>query len=120
VHALGSGMGPVCLSFSAASRWFFFGSSHPCEILIVRQKDYHVQVAERHHRDDVESLQEFARNVLVKEDYQHFARNMEDYSNLSGRRDNMQHAVFTELREKVSRMTPAQCAWQAITWHSPS
>lgn len=34
------------IGFYFGSTWFFFGSSHPCEILIVRQKDHHIELAE--------------------------------------------------------------------------
>jgi hypothetical protein len=101
------------------STWFFFGSSHPCEILIVRQKDHHIAVAERHHREDVESWQDFARKAFPARDYDRFANNVEEYSNASGRVENIRRSVVLGLRAKVGELTPAQCAWQAITWDSP-
>ena len=102
------------------STWFFYGSSHPCEILIVRQRDHYMALAEKHHREDVESWQQYAKKTFADQEYGRFTSNVEEYSNASGRQENVDSSVMAKLREKVRKMTPAQCAWQAITWDSQS
>jgi hypothetical protein len=62
------------------STWFVFGSPHPCEILLARQKDHHIRVAERAHQEDLQSWQEMARKVLPAKDYERFVRNIQEYS----------------------------------------
>jgi len=102
-----------------ATTWFYFGSTHPCEILVARQKDYQIDVAERHHREEIDSWQEMARKVLPANDYARFVRNIKEYSSALGRQENMKRSVVKELRESVREITPAQCAWQAMTWQPP-
>ena len=103
-----------------SSTWFVFGAVHPCEILVVRQKDHHLELAERHYRTDVESLKGLARKSFPRKDYERFAQNLEEYSNVSLREANQNRSVLIELRQKVREMTPAQCAWQALTWRPPA
>ena len=110
------------VSLSAAyfgSTWFYFGSSHPCEILIARQKDHHINVAEKHHQEELQSWQEMARKALPAKDYERFVRNIQEYSSAFGREELSQRSVVKELRQKVSEITPAQCALQAMTWQPP-
>jgi hypothetical protein len=38
------------IGFYFGSTWFFFGSSHPCEILIVRQRQHYIGLAEKRDR----------------------------------------------------------------------
>jgi hypothetical protein len=102
-----------------ASTWFYFGSAHPCEILVVRQKDHHTDVAEKLHREDLQSWKDMARNALPAKDYDRFVRNIEDYSNSPIREENLQRSVLIGLRQKFREITPAQCAWQAVTWQPP-
>ena len=102
-----------------ASTWFYFGSSHPCEILVARQKDYQIDVAETRHQEDLKSWQEMARQVLPTKDYERFVRNIEEYSSALARRENLQRSVVKELRQSVREITPAQCAWRAMTWQAP-
>ena len=99
-----------------SSTWFVFGAVHPCEILVVRQKDHHLELAERHYRTDLESLKEVARKSFHPKEYDQFARNLEEYSNVSLREENQNRSVLTALRQAVREMTPAQCAWQALIW----
>ena len=109
----------IILSLSAAyfgSTWFFFGSSHPCEILVARQKDQHIYLAEKHHQEDMQSWQELGRKILVPKDYERFAHNIEEYTSTVMREENLRQSAVVELRQKLSEMTPAQCAWEAITW----
>ena len=109
----------IALAYFGAT-WFFYGSAHPCEILVVRQKDHHIKLAEKDHREDLESWKKLARKALPAKDYDRFVRNVEEYSNVSVREENLQRSVLVELRQKVKEMTPAQCARLAITWKSPS
>jgi len=108
----------LCVYFG--STWFVYGTSHPCGILVVRQKDHYIALAERHHREDVESWQQYARKAFAERDYDRFASNVEEYSNASGRQENVQLSVMMMLRDQVREMTPAQCAWRALTWDSRS
>jgi hypothetical protein len=112
----------IILSLSAAyfgSTWFYFGSSHPCEILVMRQKDYNIEVAERLHREDLQSWKDLARKALPAQDYDRFLRNIEEFSSSPVREENLQRSVMTGLRQKAREITPAQCAWQAVTWQPP-
>jgi hypothetical protein len=102
-----------------ASTWFYFGSSHPCEILVARQKDHHIDLAEKHHQEDLESWREMARKALPPKDYERFVRNIQEYSSATGREENLQRSIVKDLRQKLSEMTPAQCAWQAMAWQAP-
>ena len=101
-----------------SSTWFFFGAVHPCEILMVRQKDHEMSIAERHYQEELESLKEFARTSFHKERYAKFVENLDEYSGVSLRQANQQRSVLTSLRQKTQEMTPAQCAWKAVTWRS--
>jgi hypothetical protein len=112
----------IILFLSAAyfgSTWFYFGSSHPCEILVMRQKDYNIEVAERLHREDLQSWKDLARKALPAQDYDRFLRNIEEFSSSPVREENLQRSVMTGLRQKAREITPAQCAWQAVTWQPP-
>ena len=103
-----------------ASTLFYFGSANPCEILVVRQKDHRIGVAEKLHQADLQSWKEMARTVLPAKDYSRFVHNIEEFSNSPARQENLQRTVMIELRQKFREMTLAQCAWQAVTWHQPS
>jgi hypothetical protein len=63
--------------------------------------------------------QEIARKVLPAQDYERFVRNIEEYSSALGRQENLQRSVVKELRQSVGEITPAQCAWRAMTWQPP-
>ncbi len=101
------------------STWFYFGSSHPCEILVARQRDYHIDVAEKLHREDLQSWKDLARKALAARDYDRFVRNIEEYSNSPVRGEDLQRSVIAGLRQKLRQITPAQCAWEAVTWQPP-
>ena len=103
----------------ASSTWLLFGAVHPCEILIVRQKDHHNRLAEKHHQADLELLKEVAHKTFPAKDYERFVKNLEEYSNVSLREENQKQLVLVELRQKIREMTPAQCAWQAVIWPPP-
>jgi hypothetical protein len=99
-----------------SSTWFVFGAVHPCDILIARQKDHEMNIAERHHREELESLKQVARTAFPKERYEKFVENLEEYSGVSLREANQERSVVINLRQKTREMTPAQCAWKAVTW----
>jgi hypothetical protein len=99
-----------------SSTWFLFGALHPCEILIVRQKDHEMKIAERRHQEELESLKEVARTAFPKERYAKFVENLEEYSGASLREANQERSVVINLRQKTREMTPAQCTWEAVTW----
>ena len=112
----------IILSLGAAyfsSTWFYFGSSHPCEILVARQKDHHIHVAEKLHQEDLQSWKDMARKALPAKDYDRFVSNIEDYSSSAVREENLQRSVIIGLRQKFREITPAQCAWGAMTWQPP-
>ena len=100
--------------------WFGFGSPHPCEILLIRQKDHHMRLAERRHQEDLQSLRETAGKALPATDYERFVRDMEEYSTSSARGESLHTSVVKELRQKFDDMAPAQCAWLAVTWRPPA
>lgn len=102
-----------------ASTWFYFGSPHPCEIWVARQKDHHIGVAEKLHQEELQSWKDMARKALPAKDHDRFIRNIEDYSNSPIVKENLQRDVIIELRQNVEERTPAQCAWQAVTWQPP-
>lgn len=106
------------ISFYVGSTWFFFGSSHPCEILIVRQKQHYIGLAEKRDQEDLASWREIARKALPEKDYVRFVSNIEEYSNTSGRQEMVKQSALQGLRQKIREMTPAQCAWQAMAWNS--
>jgi len=108
------------IAFYFGSTWFFFGSSHPCEILIVRQKQHYIEMVEKRDREDLESWQEIARKVLPEKDYVRFVSNIEEYSGTTGRQEIIRQRAAEGLRQKTREMTPAQCAWQALTWNAPA
>ena len=113
----------IIVSLSAAyfgSTWLYFGVSHPCEILIARQKDHQFDVAEKHHQEDIRSWKEMARKALPAKDYERFARNIQEYSSTPGRKELLRRSVVKELRQKASEITPARCALQAMAWQPPS
>jgi hypothetical protein len=102
-----------------SSTWSMFGSARPCEILVARQTDYQVSVAERKHQEELRSLQELARTALPAKNYEGFVRNVDEYANTFARRDNLRRTVIEELRRSVSTLTTFQCGWQALTWDPP-
>ena len=101
-----------------SSTWLRFGTAHPCEILVVRQKDHAIEAAEKHHLADLESIKELGRNALPKENYVRLVQSLDEYSNASLRGENQSQLVMAGLRQKTREMTTAQCAWQAITWRA--
>lgn len=103
-----------------ASTWFYFGSAHPCEILIARQKDYRIDIAEKHDQEDIQSWKALARSALPATDYERFVSNIQEYANASWHEENVQRSAIRELRQTLKDMTPAQCALQAITWEPPA
>src|SRR5688500_807230 len=102
-----------------ASTWFYFGSPHPCEIWVARQKDHHIGIAEKLHQEDLQSWKDMARKALPAKDYDRFVSNIEDYSSSAVREENLQRSVIIGLRQKFREITPAQCAWGAMTWQPP-
>ena len=102
------------------STWFYFGSAHPCEILLARQKDYRIDIAEKHDQEDIQSWKELARSALPAKDYERFVSNIQEYANASWHEENVQRSAIRELRQTLKDMTPAQCALQAITWEPPA
>jgi hypothetical protein len=109
----------LVIALYVSSTWSRFGSARPCEILVARQTDYHVSVAERKHQEELRSLQELARSALPANTYEGFARNLDEYENGFTRRDNLRRTVVEELRRNISALTTLQCGWQALTWDPP-
>ena len=99
--------------------WLWFGAIHPCEILIVRQKQHHIELAKKHTMEDLEDLKTIARKTLPPKDYDRFVSHLGEYSDVTAHEYDVTHAAVLDLRRKISRMTPAQCAWQAATWRAP-
>lgn len=106
----------LSIAVYVSSTWSMFGSARPCEILVARQTDYHVSLAERKDQEELRSLQELARNALPAKNYEGFVRNVDEYANTFARRDNLRRSVVEELRRNVSTLTTLQCGWQALTW----
>jgi hypothetical protein len=42
----------------------FFGAVHPCEILVMRQKDHAIQVARKHQLEELQAMKELVAKTL--------------------------------------------------------
>lgn len=100
-----------------SSTWMLFGAVRPCEILVMRQKDHAIQVAQKHHLEELDAMKEVAGKRFPKENYAQFVQNLDEYSNASWRIENQKQSVLSGLRQEIRKLTTAQCAWQAATSH---
>jgi len=100
-----------------SSTWMLFGAVHPCEILLTRQKDHAIQVAQKHHIEELEAMKELAGKTFPKENYGQVVQILDEYSNASWRLEEQKQSVLSSLRQEIRKLTTAQCAWQAATSH---
>jgi hypothetical protein len=111
-------LGLVILYF--ASTWFFFGSPHPCEILLARQRGYYIKRAEQNSSEDLDFWRKLIKTALDNKAYDKIDEINKGYQEALDRMENVQVDVVQSLRRKIGVLTPSQCAWQAITWRAPS
>jgi hypothetical protein len=96
--------------------WFFFGSPHPCEILMARQKNHYIERAKQTQLEDVRYWREAVGKALKNKAYDMLDRLSDNYINAIDRRENLEVDVVKALRRKISVLTPSECAWEALTW----
>ena len=99
----------LCLSYFALT-WFFFGSPHPCGILEARQRPHLSEKARADSRED----RRLAYDLIKTMDPNWWLR-----AGASETLNDLQRSVPIDLQRKIALMTPAECAWQAITWSPP-
>jgi len=89
--------------------WFFFGSSHPCGILEARQRPYEIQWALdfTDRRLAYELMNPRNTPAAIAAGTAIFQTAHEIVDNAPNK-----------LKKEIARLTPAQCAWKAITWRT--
>jgi hypothetical protein len=107
-------LGLVVLYF--ASTWFFFGSPHPCEILLARQRGYFIKRAEQNSRVELDYWLKLTKSALENNAYDKLDEISKQYKQALDRRENIRVDVVKSLRRRIGVLTPSQCAWQAIIW----
>lgn len=94
-----------------ALTWFFFGSPHPCGILEARQRPHLIAKARAESREDRRLALDLIKSMN--------ADAMDAGKSILENLDDQRNRVTTALQRKIALMTPAECAWQAITWSPP-
>jgi hypothetical protein len=94
-----------------ALTWFFFGSPHPCGILEARQRPHLIAKTRADSRED----RRLALDLIKSMHPEAMDAGMSMLENLN----EQPRRVTTALQHKIALMTPAECAWQAITWSPP-
>lgn len=90
--------------------WFFFGSPHPCGILEARRKPEVRKTVEWTRKETWETYK-----MLTGWDKETVEARTELLKGLEG---DLERALKA-LHLRVWQHTPAECAWQAITWKPP-
>jgi len=101
----------IIATYSALT-WFFFGSPHPYGILEARQIPHAIQKARADSRED----RRLAYRMMQTLEPDAMSPGMSMLENLN----DQPRRVTTALQRKTALMTPAECAWQAITWTPPN
>jgi hypothetical protein len=83
----------------------------------MRQKDHAIQVARKHHLEELQAMKELVAKTLPNEDRGQVVQILDEYSNSSWRIENQKQSVLSSLRQEIGKLTTAQCAWQAATSH---
>ena len=94
-----------------------FGAVHPCEILLTRQKHHAIQIAQKHHLEELHAMKELAGKTFRKENYGQVVQILDEDSNASWRLEDQKQSLLSSLRQEIRKLTTAQCAWQAATSH---
>jgi hypothetical protein len=94
-----------------AVTWFFFGSPHPCGILEARQRPYLIKKASADSREDWRLALDLIKSMQPEA--------MDAGISMLETLNDLQRSVPNDLQRKIALMTPAECAWQAITWSPP-
>ena len=94
-----------------ALTWFFFGSPHPCGILEARQRPHLIEKARADSREDMRLALDLIKSMQPEA--------MDAGISMLETLNDSQRSVSIDLQRKIALMTPAECAWQAITWSSP-
>ena len=104
-------VGSAFLAAYFALTWFFFGSPHPCGILETRQRPYVIQRA----RDDTSEDRRLALELIktMKPDA------LDAGTSLLQTAHEVIGQAPNNLKKRIALLTPAECAWQAITWTPP-
>ena len=92
--------------------WFFYGSSHPCGILEARQKPYILAKVKESSSETQKLALSLMQSGPLTSDVVKAATDMLEQS-----RKAPSEALAT-LHERIWRLTPAECGWQAVTWRS--
>jgi hypothetical protein len=94
-----------------ALTWFLFGSPHPCGILEARQRPHLIDKARADSRED----RRLALDLIKSMQPEAIDAGISMFETLN----DLQRSVPIDLQRKIALMTPAECAWQAITWSPP-
>ena len=91
-----------------AFTWFFFGSPHPCGILEARQEPHLIQKARADSREDRQLAYKLIGTMQPDA--------MEAGKSILENLHDQPQRVTSALQRRIALMTPAECAWQALTW----
>lgn len=92
--------------------WFSFGSPHPCRILEARQRPHLIRKARADSNPDRELAYKLMKSLQPQA--------MEAGTSILETLNDQPRRVASALKQRIASMTPAECAWQAITWRIPS
>jgi hypothetical protein len=94
-----------------ALTWFFFGSPHPCGILEATQRPHFTEKARASHEKDRRLAYDLIKTMDPK---------LADMgTSILETLNDLERSVPIDLQRKITLMTPAEFAWQAITWSPP-